>query len=229
MNFNDFIVKYKDIGSVAFSTHETKYNSYLMGKYVNDNNIMGDIIECGIAAGSNFAFLMLGCKSSTNLINRKYWGFDSFQGIQLAGKKDKEQPGIGKITHDVNVDDDKLLISSGITSIDKQTVINNLIKWNLYDNNVNLIEGWIQKSLTNNIINDISNIAILRLDMDIYSPTKYALEKLYPLISKGGVIIIDDWGLEGVRTACYEYFNSINYNPEFIKIKNSDPVYFIKS
>lgn len=227
MNINEFIIKYRDIGSVAFSTHETKYNSYNMGKYVNDNNISGDIIECGIAAGSNFAFLMLGAFASQIKIDRTFWGFDSFQGIQLAGKKDGEQPGIGKIEHNVDVEDDALLVSSGVTSIDKQTVINNLTKWNLY-NNVKLVEGWIQKSLTPEIVNEIKNIAILRLDMDIYAPTKFALEKLYPLVSSGGVVIIDDWGLEGARTACNEYFDSINFKPNYTKIPNSDPVYFIK-
>jgi|LauGreDrversion4_2_1035121.scaffolds.fasta_scaffold250998_2 O-methyltransferase len=227
MNLTEFITKYKDIGSVAFSTHETKYNSYNMGKYVSDNNIPGDIIECGVAAGSNFAFLMLGSKASTNQTNRTCWGFDSFEGIQLAGKKDTEQPGLGKITHNVNVPDDDLLKSSGVTSIDKQTVIQNLTKWNLYDN-VQLVEGWIQKTLTEELIKQIPSIAILRLDMDIYAPTKYALEKLFPLVSPGGVVIIDDWGLQGARSACNEYFDSIGFVPNYIKVPNSDPVYFIK-
>lgn len=227
MIFSEFVNKHKDIHCVAFSTNETKYNSYNMGKYVSDNNIIGDIVECGVAAASNFAFMILGDKSSKNKLNRTYWGFDSFEGIQLAGKNDTEQPGIGKITHDVNVDEDKLLVSSGITSISKQTVINNLTNWNLYEN-VKLVEGWIQKTLTEELLKEIQNISILRLDMDIYSPTLFALERLYPKVSSGGIVIIDDWGLEGAKKACKDYFDSIGILPNYIHIPNSDPVYFVK-
>ena len=199
-----------------------------MGKYVNDNNISGDVVECGIAAASNFAFLMLGTIASSNTIDRSFWGFDSFEGIQLAGKKDTLQPGIGKITHNVDVTEDELLVSSGVTSVSKQNVIDNLSRWNLYNDKVKLVEGWIQKTLTDDIVKQINNISILRLDMDIYAPTKYALEKLYPLVSPGGVVIIDDWQLDGARIACEEYFSSIGVQPNYIKITNSDPVYFIK-
>lgn len=224
MEFKDFISKYKHIGDFAYSSNETKYNSFLMGKYVNDHNILGDIVECGVAAGSNFAFMILGTLASQIKITRTYWGFDSFQGIQLAGKKDDLQPGIGIIQHDVNVSDDKLLVSSGVTSVSRQTVINNLIRWNLYEN-VNLVEGWIQNTLK---VELFEKIAILRLDMDIYAPTKFTLERLYPLVSSGGVVIIDDWALLGARTACNEYFDSIDFKPNYQKIDNSEPVFFIK-
>lgn len=224
MQLNEFIAKYKYIGDFAYSSNETKHNSFMMGKYVNDFNIPGDIIECGLAAGSNFAFMILGTLHSKIKVARTYWGFDSFEGIQLAGKKDDVQPGIGKIHHNVNVADEELLISSGITSVSKQTVIDNLTRWNLYDN-VNLVEGWVQKTLKAEYF---KKIAILRLDMDIYAPTKFALEKLYPLVSSGGVVIIDDWALLGARTACDEYFNSIGFKPDYQNIPNSEPVYFIK-
>lgn len=224
ITFEQFIVKYKYIGDYAYSSNETKYNSFTMGKYINDNHVIGDVVECGLAAGSNFAFMILGTQQSANKIDRKFWGFDSFQGIQLAGKKDSVQPGIGAIGHNVDVADDELLVSSGITSVSKKTVIDNLTKWNLYDN-VKLIEGWIQRTLPDNMP---VQIAMLRLDMDIYAPTKFALERLYPLITSGGVVIIDDWALLGARTACNDYFDSIGFKPDYQTIANSEPVYFIK-
>ena len=227
MKLHELIAKYKNISNYAYSSNETKFNSYEMGVYINKNNIKGSIVECGVAAAANFAFMMLGEKESNTGIKRKYWGFDSFQGIQLAGKNDSDQPGTGKIKHNVNVPEDDLLISSGVTSVSKNQVIQNLQSWNLYDN-VELIEGWIQKSLSNDIVNDIGKISILRLDMDIYAPTKFALEKLYSSVEIGGVIIIDDWALLGAKTACLEFFKENDINVNIKTIENSTPIYFIK-
>ena len=47
-------------------------------------------------------------------------------------------------------------------------------------------------------------------------------------ISDGGVIIIDDWALDGVRIACYEFFEEKKINPIIHTIENSTPTYFYK-
>jgi hypothetical protein len=215
---------YNQISQYVYSTAETQRQSYEVGDYLRNNSIEGDVVELGVAAGGNFATMLLGCRESG--LTRKGWGFDSFQGIQLAGKKDTSQPGIGKITHNVDVPEEELLISSGITIHPKQNVIDNLTNWGLYTN-VELVEGWVQHTLP--IYADkIDKIAVLRLDMDIYEPTKIALEYLFKKVVKGGVVIIDDWALDGARLACEEYFKKIKYTPKYHRVPNSTPVYFYK-
>ena len=55
-------------------------------------------------------------------------------------------------------------------------------------------------------------IAILRLDMDLYEPTKVALEQLEPLVSPGGVILIDDYyAWDGAAKATDDYFGTEHY------------------
>lgn len=81
--------------------------------------------------------------------------------------------------------------------------------------------------MTKEVIDKIEAISILRLDMDIYEPTKFVLEKLYPKMSNGSVLIIDDWALKGARLACEEYFEENGINLEPLTIEKSDPVYFI--
>jgi hypothetical protein len=50
-------------------------------------------------------------------------------------------------------------------------------------------------------------IAILRLDTDWYVSTKHELEWLWPRLSSGGVLIIDDYGhFTGARKAVDEFF-----------------------
>jgi hypothetical protein len=50
-------------------------------------------------------------------------------------------------------------------------------------------------------------VAVLRLDTDWYESTAHELDHLYPRLSDGGVLIIDDYGhWEGARRAVDEYF-----------------------
>ena len=50
-------------------------------------------------------------------------------------------------------------------------------------------------------------ISLLRLDTDWYESTKIELEILYPLLQKGGILIIDDYGhWGGSKKAVDEFF-----------------------
>ena len=52
-------------------------------------------------------------------------------------------------------------------------------------------------------------IALLRLDTDWYESTRHELNHLYPLLSVGGVLIIDDYGhWQGAQRAVDEYFST---------------------
>ena len=51
----------------------------------------------------------------------------------------------------------------------------------------------------------MGQIAIARLDGDAYESTRDALEHLYPRVSQGGYVIIDDWHLESCRQACIDF------------------------
>jgi O-methyltransferase len=68
----------------------------------------------------------------------------------------------------------------------------------------------------------------LRLDTDWYESTKVELEVLYPLLSVGGVCILDDYGhWQGARAAVDEYFNDLGHRPYMLPIDFSGRV-FIK-
>ena len=223
---SETIRSYPQITHACYSTIETQANSYQLGYEAEWHSIEGDIVECGIAAGGNFAFMMLGSLSANPVTDKTFWGYDSFEGIQLAGSKDTEQAGIGAITHNTNVPSDELLVSSGITVHSQTSVIENLKKWGLYDKvRIKLIEGWVQKSMDKDTP---EKIAILRLDMDIYDPTIFVLRLLYDRVSKGGYIIIDDWALTGVRLAVEEFWSEMGIKPEIKTIKNSTPIYWVK-
>jgi len=218
------------LGGIVYSTKETQINSYELGKLVCENKVQGSIIECGVASGGNFASLMCGVLEVEPKTKRTFYGFDSFKGIQLAGKKDTVQAGIGAIKHDVNVDDLDLLVSSGVTVHSKADLQGSLKSWRLSELcKIELIEGWVQNTITQELVNTIGKIAILRLDMDVYHPTMHTLEMLYDNISVGGAIIIDDWGLVGVRKAVEEFWDKKGIQPTVNNINNSEPIYWFKT
>ena len=220
------VAEHSNISSVCYSTIETQNVSVAVGAKAELSFIEGDIVECGLGAGGNFAFMILGCLNICPTTNRTFWGYDSFEGIQLAGPNDTEQAGIGAITHDVNVPAEDLLVSSGITVHQEDEVRNNLVKWGLWDKaRIKLVSGWVQHSMEDQTPD---KIAILRLDMDIYEPTAYVLRKLYDRISKGGIVIIDDWALSGVRKAVEEFWEEIGITPEIRTIENSTPIWWVK-
>jgi hypothetical protein len=85
-----------------------------------------------------------------------------------------------------------------------QDVAANMRKTGYPDRRVHLIKGPVEETLPRN---ELGEIAILRLDTDWYSSTRCELEYLFPKLSTGGVLIIDDYGhFEGAKKATDEFF-----------------------
>jgi O-methyltransferase len=71
---------------------------------------------------------------------------------------------------------------------------------------VSFLHGWFRDTLPNTTI---KQLAILRLDGDMYESTMEALVHLYPKLSEGGYIIIDDYGaISACRQAVEDYRSS---------------------
>ena len=69
---------------------------------------------------------------------------------------------------------------------------------------VHLVKGRVEETIPQHAPD---SIALLRLDTDWYESTKHELERLFPRLSKHGILIIDDYGhWQGARRAVDEYF-----------------------
>ncbi len=215
-----------EFAQVAYSTLPTLYNTYSLASECIKNNIPGDFVECGVAAGAQIGAMAYACKHHGS--SKKIHLFDSFQGIPLACKFDTQQPGIGAITHSVDVQHlDDLLVSSGITVHSMENVQLNMARWNIPAECLVFYKGWFQNTLPLRA-HEISTISFLRLDGDLYESTKVCLEYLYPKISKGGYIVIDDYGsLDGCKKAVDEYLTLHNITPNIVQVPNGlGPVYW---
>ncbi len=219
----------KQIAGSAYTTMAGIRNTEWATKYIVEHNIPGDLVECGVANGAQISVMGVVLKELG--VKRKIWAYDSFEGIPLASESDGCQPGIGYFSKlkDFVKDKESLLVSSGVSVCSKKNVEKNLIKWGLDLQDYNLVEGWFQHTLKNTLPDTIS---LLRLDGDLYESTKVCLEYLYPLLSVGGICIVDDHELYGCEKACSEYFQKIGISPELYSIgegkENYGSVYFFK-
>jgi O-methyltransferase len=202
-NFEDR--KILDLYSKYTMTSDYRMSMLLKSfNHIRENNIDGDFVECGVWKGGNL--MILNHLNNFYKTARKIYGFDTYQGMS--------EP----TSHDIKVDGtvatikfDKLKDGENFSNWDNcsiDEVKNNFIKNRLNPNEINFIKGKVENTLLdgNNLPKKIS---ILRLDTDFYESTKIELEILYPLLSKNGVLIIDDYGCwEGARKAVDEYFSN---------------------
>jgi len=87
--------------------------------------------------------------------------------------------------------------------------------------------GWFQNTVPTDA-EKLGSIALLRLDGDWYDSTMICLEHLYPLLSPGGIIVIDDYfAWEGCKKATDEYRLKHQINCPIEKI-DMDAAYWVK-
>jgi len=169
-------------------------------KYINDEKIDGDIVECGVYNGNTLAFI--GEINDELNLNKRIWGYDTFNGFVENSFTDKDIDfKTGKKVKSVSAD-----IFYSLNEVKKNIIQNNNKNFQKYT----LIEGDILETL--NIKDNVPNkISFLRLDTDIYKTTKKQLEILYDILVPGGVLHIDDYGMcPGVKTAVDDFFSNKN-------------------
>lgn len=152
--------------------------------------IPGDLIETGVWRGG-VAILMRGILKAHNDTQRTVWLADSFRGIPPAGL-------------DGHPLDQALALDqfNDVLGISRNRVEENFRRYGLLDAQVRFLEGWFSDTLP---AAPIQRLAILRLDGDLYQSTTDALTHLYPKLSPGGYIIIDDFEIEACRQAVKDY------------------------
>ncbi len=93
----------------------------------------------------------------------------------------------------------------------------------MLDDQVQFLKGWFCDTLPNA---PIEKLAILRLDGDMYTSTMDALKNLYPKVSKGGYVIVDDYySWPACHKAVHDYFDQHALSPKIIRI-DGDSAYW---
>lgn len=140
-------------------------------------SIEGCVVECGVWRGG-----MISAIAKVLGDNRKYYLFDSFEGLPSARKID------GESALRWQRDKESPLYFNNCKTEEKYAREAMALSGT---KNYKIIEGWFSKTLPKSKFHH--NIAILRLDSDWYEPTMECLVALYDDVVSGGVIIIDDY------------------------------------
>lgn len=179
---------------------------------VINKNIPGDFIETGVWRGGSCIF-MNAILRAYGITDRNVYVCDSFQG--LPPPKDHEYPVDRGDTHH----------TAPFLAVSLEQVQENFAGYDLLTDQVKFVKGWFSDTLP---VLDVEKLALLRLDGDMYESTIVALENLYPKLSVGGYVIVDDYGLPNCRRALSDYREFHGITDEYISIDNSS-VYWIKT
>lgn len=165
---------------------------------IRTDNIPGDVIETGVWRGGASIF-MRGYLAAYDMQQRKVWVADSFEGLP--------KPSLPQDAgYDFSAE------KMPILAISLEEVKENFRRYDLLDEQVVFLKGWFKDTLPNA---SIENIALARLDGDLYESTLDALNSLYHKIVPGGYIIIDDYGdFEPCRRAVDEYRSRFDIKDE---------------
>lgn len=182
-----------EIAQSALSYGQTVEATYDIAASVLARGVPGDFVECGVYAGAQCAAMACALlDGGSHVFSRRVHLYDSFAGLPAATPTDEEiwahhGPKTGE---------------AACSIFDVQR---NMNRWGIPAELLKYHAGWFEQSLPGVDRTDFPNgIALLRLDADLYSSTKLCMEYLYPLMSDGGWVIVDDWNLSGTRKAVQE-------------------------
>lgn len=204
---------------LSMCTYNNLASTVFACRYVLRRNIRGAFVECGVWRGGNSILAASVFRDSEP--PRSVFLFDTFAGMNEPTEHDTR-------ARDGSSARPKYESSKGETHSDWCFASLNAVKSNFGDCGVGLqgvrfVEGPVESTLADAaVVQAIQNegIAVLRLDTDWYESTKFELETLWPLLSPGGLCIVDDYGYwSGARKAVDEFFG--NNAPFFHPIDNS--------
>lgn len=163
------------------------------------NHLPGTIVECGVFKGASLSRFAMFRELFENPYLKRIIGFDIF------GKFPETEFNEDKSYRQRFID------AAGDESISKKQLVDVLDNKGITQN-IELIEGDITKTVPEYVKSHPElKISLLNLDTDIYEPAVIILEKLYPKIVSGGILILDDYGVfPGETKAVDDYFSGKN-------------------
>ena len=169
-------------------------------RYVEKNYVPGAIVECGVWKGGS---MMAVARTLLNMgvAEKQVYLFDTFEGMPAATDRDVNSAGLAADAyfrgHNVYNVEGKWNFAS------LEEVKQNLASIGYPVNNIHYIKGKVEVTLPEQAPEAVS---LLRLDTDYYESTRHEMIHLFPRLSVGGILIVDDYlSWRGSREAVDEY------------------------
>ena len=171
-------------------------------QYVVANRVEGDIVECGVWRGGSAMLAALALQAGPD-DGRLVWLYDTFEGMTEPGPLDvRRADNFDVSAHWGEIAGDRKLEMFAYSSLDE--VRENMTAAGVNEALLKYVVGPVEETIPSVVP---SSISILRLDTDWYESTRHELEHLWPMLSPGGVLIVDDYGcFAGSQLAVDEFF-----------------------
>ncbi|HAV43451.1 TPA: macrocin O-methyltransferase [bacterium] len=196
----EFIEIYEKCRDYTMTSVERMYSLYKAIKYVVRYRVYGDMVECGVWKGGSSMMMAL-TLIRMNEIGRKIYLYDTYRGMSAPTDEDvdyRSRPAKEEWLSMQGKDFNKWSYASlGLVKA-------NMLSTGYPHKNIIFVKGKVEKTIPSVIP---ERIAILRLDTDWYESTYHELTHLFPRLSMGGVLIIDDYGYwKGAKKTTDKYF-----------------------
>jgi hypothetical protein len=173
-------------------------------RYLVKAAIPGDIVECGVWRGGS---MMAVAKTLLEMheSSRRLFLYDTFSGMSEPGEKDVTYSGIAArdlMKAAAREDPASIWCRAPLEGV-RAAVFN----VGYPRDKIHFVQGKVEETIPGTVP---ERIALLRLDTDWYESTRHELIHLFPRLSIGGVMIIDDYGhWKGARQAVDEYLAEV--------------------
>ena len=201
-------------GTLAIDVRQLRNIPYYHSLMQMIKDVPGSVVECGVGKGRTFLYF-------SHLINdenigRKLWGFDSFEGFP--------QPTV----EDMSPRNPKKGEWSGVSQEDIKCILRSAgLPQKFIDTNIVLVKGYVEETLQKY---DGQPIALLHIDLDLYSGYKHVLDTLVGFVAEGGMVVFDEYGERnwpGATQAVDEFLSAYSWTLETHPF--SGKRYFIKT
>jgi len=190
----------KRVMPYTMTSSERISSLYQAVQYITINKIEGAIVECGVWKGGSMMAAMM-VLVENKVLDREFFLYDTYEGMSAPTEFDKAHTGqtaAEQMAKADRLDQESIWCLSTLDEVQK-----NIASTGYPAARIKYIKGMVEDSIPATLP---GKIALLRLDTDFYESTLHELEHLFPLLVKGGVLIIDDYGhWQGARKAVDEY------------------------
>ncbi len=178
-------------------------------QYLVQHEVPGDIVECGVWKGGSMMAVALTLQQ-LGIRDRNLHLFDTFEGMSAPTHEDVSVRG--ESAADLlskSADEAESSWVWACSALDE--VMSNLQTTSYPADRLLFVKGKVEDTIPEHAP---TRIALLRLDTDWYESTYHELLHLFPRLSPGGVLIIDDYGhWAGARKAVDQYFFEHHLQP----------------
>jgi O-methyltransferase len=178
-------------------------------RYCVRRDVPGAFAECGVWHGGSVLAMLLTLQE-LGAADRHVYLYDTFEGMTRPTEHDvspHEPPALETWTEAERQRRKPWEGYFDPEAFNEEAVRETVLSSGYPEELLHLVPGAVEDTLP---ARAPERLALLRLDTDWYESTRHELEHLYPRLSDGGVLIIDDYGhWEGARRAVDEYLAGV--------------------